>query len=477
MRHASEHFIASSRAALGDAELQPVLNAVALFLPAMRSASLAQTPDFEQMRDYAVRMKDHTLEHLDEYSREFATRVEERGGKLHHAADAAQLNAIVTRICHEAGASRVIKGKSMVGEETALNEALEVAGLEVIETDLGEYIIQQAGEPPSHIIAPALHKSREQVSELFLRSHDLGERALDDVPGIVAEARKVLRRHFLAGDVGITGANCLVAETGSVMLVTNEGNGDLSSTLPRVHIVISGIEKLVPTLEDASALHRVLCRSATGQVTSAYTTFYSGPRRDGEADGPEEFHVVLLDNGRRAMLESKYRSMLRCIRCGACLNHCPIYRHVGGHAYGWVYPGPMGSVLTPLMTGLANARELPNACTGCGRCEEACPMRIPLPEHLRQLRDDTATAKLSPPLWRAGIVAVMALLRHPRLYRLAARLAQPLLKMLSRRPALLARLPLLKGWAQGRRLPAPQGYTFLEHWQKLDKDAQQDKRR
>jgi len=477
MRHASKDFIASSRAALDNAELQPVLNAVALFLPAMRSATLAQTPDFERMRDYAVRMKDHTLAHLDEYLADFETRVNARGGSVHHATDAAHLNAIVTRICREADARRVIKGKSMVGEETALNEALEAAGLEVVETDLGEYIIQQAGEPPSHIIAPALHKSREQVSELFLHRHDLGQRALDDVPGIVAEARTVLRRHFLAGDVGITGANCLVAETGSVMLVTNEGNGDLSSTLPRVHIVISGIEKLVPTLEDASALHRVLCRSATGQVTSAYTTFYSGPRQADEPDGPEQFHVVLLDNGRRDMLNSKYRSMLRCIRCGACLNHCPIYRHVGGHAYGWVYPGPMGSVLTPLMTGLENARELPNACTGCGRCEEACPMRIPLPEHLRQLRDDIGKARLSPAVWRLGIGGVMALLRHPRLYRMAARLAQPLLRILSRRPGLLARIPILKGWAQGRSLPASQGYTFLEQWQKLEREANQERRR
>ncbi len=467
MRQTSSQFVANAHAALHDAELQPVLNAVALFLPAMRTGVLAQTPGFEAMRDYAVRMKDHTLEHLDSYLADFEARVAGRGGQVHHAATAADLNRIVTGICSAAGARRVIKGKSMVGEETALNDALEAAGLEVTETDLGEYIIQQAGEPPSHIIAPARHKSREQVAELFRARHDLGERDLTQVQGIVREARAVLRERFLAADAGITGANCLVAETGSVMLVTNEGNGDLCSTLPRVHIVVTGIEKLVPTLEDAGALHRVLCRSATGQVTSVYTTFYSGPRGAADPDGPEEFHVVLLDNGRRTLLEGKYRSMLRCIRCGACLNHCPIYRHVGGHAYGWVYPGPMGSVLTPLLGGLEHARELPNACTACGRCEEACPMRIPLPEHLRQLRDDAAAQGLTPPVWRAGIAAMMTLFRFPALYRVAAALGRPLLGWLSSHPVLLAKLPLLSGWAAGRRLPVPQGHTFLGHWQKV----------
>ena len=302
---------------------------------------------------------------------------------------------------------------------------------------------------------------------MFRARHERGERDLSQVQGIVREARSVLRERFLAADAGITGANCLVAETGSVMLVTNEGNGDLCSTLPRVHIVVTGIEKLVPTLEDAGALHRVLCRSATGQVTSVYTTFYSGPRGAEDPDGPDEFHVVLLDNGRRALLGGKYRSMLRCIRCGACLNHCPIYRHVGGHAYGWVYPGPMGSVLTPLLTGLDQARELPNACTACGRCEEACPMRIPLPEHLRQLRDDAAVQGLTPPAWRAGVTAMMTLFRFPALYRAVAALGRPLLGWFSRHPALLAKLPLLSGWAAGRRLPAPQDHTFLGHWQKV----------
>lgn len=466
MHNTSEHFIDNSRIALHDPQLQPVLSAITTALPAMRAIAIAGTPNFEALRDYAVRMKDHTLEYLDEYLAEFETNFTGAGGHVHHAATATDLNRLVVEICRRAGARHIIKGKSMVGEETAVNDALEAAGFEVVETDLGEYIIQRAGEPPSHILGPAIHKSREQVSELFLSRHDLGPRKLDDVQSIVREARKVLREKFLGADVGITGANCLVAETGSFMLVTNEGNGDLCSTLPRVHIVITGIEKLVPTLEDASAMHRVLCRSGTGQITSAYTSFYTGPRRAEDPDGPEEFHVVLLDNGRRRMLNSKYRSMLRCVRCGACLNHCPVYRHVGGHAYGWVYPGPMGSVLTPLITGLERAKELPNACTACGRCEEACPMRIPLPDHLRQLRDDERQARVSPLSWRLGIAGMMTMFRFPSLYRLASRLSLPVLGWLSKQPALMRRLPILRGWASGRTLPAPEGRTFLGEWQR-----------
>ncbi len=468
MQHTSEHFVQNSRIALADAQLRPVLGAVTTFLPALRQKAIDQTPEFEALRDYAVAMKDHVLEHLETYMADFEQAVQARGGVVHHAAGAEDLNRIVLALCAGADVRKVIKGKSMVGEETNLNEALQGAGLEVLETDLGEYIIQQAGEAPSHIIGPALHKSKAQVAALFREKHDLGERSLDDVPDMVREARSVLRQRFLEADAGIIGANALIAENGSIMLVTNEGNGDLCSTLPRLHIVIAGIEKLVPTPEDASALHRVLCRSATGQVTSAYTTFYSGPRRDGEPDGPTEFHVILLDNGRRSMLAGKYRSMLRCIRCGACLNHCPVYRHVGGHAYGWVYPGPMGSVLTPLTTGLARALELPNACTGCGRCEETCPMRIPLPEHLRQLRDDAARAGLTPRRWRVGMGVAMAALRWPWLYRLGAELARASLRFLGRHPALVQRIPALREWVAGRALPAPQAETFLARWQRRE---------
>jgi L-lactate dehydrogenase complex protein LldF len=464
MRITSDRFIANAGVALHDPQLQPALRRITSVLPAARAAAIAATPQWDALCDYAARMKDHVLAHLDAYLEEFTTRVVARGGHVHHAASAAELNGIVVALCREHAARRVIKGKSMVGEETALNAALDAAGMDVVETDLGEYIIQQAGEPPSHIIGPALHKSRQQVAALFQDKHALGERALDDVQSLVREARGVLRERFLSADAGIIGANALVAETGSVMLVTNEGNGDLCSTLPRLQIVIAGIEKLVPTPEDASALHRVLCRSATGQITSAYTTFYSGPRQRADADGPRAFHVILLDNGRRAMLNGKYRSMLRCIRCAACLNHCPVYRHVGGHSYGWVYPGPMGSVLTPLLQGLEKSSDLPHACTACGRCEQICPMRIPLPEHLRQLRADASRAQLTPWASRLGVGALMTLLRFPFLYRLATRAARPLLRWLPRHPRWLRHIPLLSGWARGRRLPQAAARSFLAEW-------------
>lgn len=476
MEHTSERFVENSRIALADVQLKPVLGAVSTFLPALRQAAIDQTPEFEALRDYAVAMKDHVLDHLETYLVDFERAVRARGGVVHHAAGPEDLNRIVLALCAEARAHKIIKGKSMVGEETNLNSALQGAGLEVLETDLGEYIIQQAGEPPSHIIGPALHKSKAQVAELFRQKHDLGDRDLGDVPQMVREARQVLRKRFLAADAGITGANALVAENGAIMLVTNEGNGDLCSILPRLHIVIAGIEKLVPTMEDASALHRVLCRSATGQITSAYTTFYSGPRRGEEPDGPTAFHVILLDNGRRAMRASKYRSMLRCIRCGACLNHCPVYRHVGGHAYGWVYPGPMGSVLTPLMTGLERSRDLPNACTACGRCEETCPMRIPLPEHLRQLRDDAANAGITPRPWRHGMNLAMAAFRLPWLYRAISRTARNALAFLARHPHLAGRIPLLQGWADGRAMPVPEGETFLARRQRRQQAARGEHR-
>ena len=266
----------------------------------------------------------------------------------------------------------------------------------------------------------------------------------------------------------MSGANFIIAETGSSLIVTNEGNGRLVTTLPRVHVAITGIEKVVPTLEDVTTLLRLLPRHGTGQSITNYISVTTGPRREGDTDGPEHFHVILVDAGRTKLIGGDMQEMLRCIRCGACMNHCPVYQSVGGHAYGWVYPGPMGSVLTPLTTGLARALELPNACTGCGRCEETCPMRIPLPEHLRQLRDDAARAGLTPRRWRVGMGVAMAALRWPWLYRLGAELARASLRFLGRHPALVQRIPALREWVAGRALPAPQAETFLARWQRRE---------
>ena len=309
-----------------------------------------------------------------------------------------------------------------MGEEIAVGGELETAAVDAIETDLGKYIIQLDEEPPSHIIAPAVHKTKSQITELFHEHHaryGYTDRQTE-VPALVDEARKVLREKFLSADVGITGANFLVAETGSTVIVTNEGNGDLTNTLPRVHIVTAGIEKVVPTREDVSTFLRVLARSATGQEMSVYTTFSTGPRRQDDLDGPAEFHVVLLDNGRSQMLGNEFHEMLRCIRCGACMNHCPVYQGIGGHAYGWVYPGPMGAVLTPSLIGVETGGQLPNASTFCGRCEAVCPMRIPLPKMMRHWREREFEKRLTPGTVRWGLAFWRALATRPALGRLHA---------------------------------------------------------
>ena len=339
-----------------------------------RAELVAALPEFEALRDQARDVKNHVLENLDHYLERFDSAVTAAGGHVHWARDAEEARNIILGICERVQARTITKGKSMVSEEVNLNAALEARGYTVVETDLGEYIIQLAKEPPSHIIAPAIHKTKEQVSDLFEAAH--GGPRKTTVADLVTEARLVLRDKYFKADVGITGGNYLVAETGSSIIVTNEGNGDLTQTLAKVHIVTSGIERIVPTLEDVSLFLRILARSATGQETETYTTLSTGPRRPGDVDGPEEFHVVLVDNGRSKMLGGKFQDMLRCIRCGACMNHCPVYGAVGGHAYGWVYPGPMGSVLTPLFVGLDATYDLPNACTLNGRCQSVCPVQI-----------------------------------------------------------------------------------------------------
>ncbi len=319
---------------------------------------------------------------------------------------------------------------------------------------------------PSHIIAPAVHLSKAQVEADFRRVHTglRRDRDLAQPETLLAEARAILREKFLSADVGITGANFLIAETGTSIIVTNEGNGDLTQTLPRAHIVLTSIEKLVPTLEDAAQLLRVLARSATGQEMSVYTTLSTGPRRAGDPDGPGEYHVILLDNGRSAMLAGEFRDMLRCIRCGACMNHCPVYQAVGGHAYGWVYPGPMGAVLTPSLIGIDKAGHLPNASTFCGRCEEVCPVRIPLPKLMRFWREREFERHLSPAVVRGGLRLWALFARRPRLYGFVTQLAARALALLGRRRGRFAWLPLAGGWTRSRDFPAPEGGTFQALW-------------
>ena len=467
----SDSFLDNASEALKDTDKARFRDMMALFTPLVRSAAVDSFENFEVLRQHVKKVRQHSLDNLGHYLAQFEQEAVHNGNQVHFARDADELNSIVLDICQQHGARRIAKGKSMVTEETGLNDFLLRASLDVMETDLGEYIIQQAGETPSHIVGPALHKSAGEIRELFLDKHDLGPRELAENSDLVGEARAVLREHFLKAEVGIIGANALIAENGYSMLVTNEGNGDLCANLPNVLIVCTTVDKILPRAEDATAMLRLLVRSATGQAQTCYTSFYSGPRREQDIDGPLETHIVLLDNKRSDILASDYHEMLQCIRCGACLNHCPIYAGVGGHAYGWVYPGPMGSVLTPLLTSLEQSKALPNACTSCGRCAEVCPADIPLPDLLRDLRHEEVLDKLSSSRWRMGMKMHAWLARHPGLYHALTALGIPLLHLMGRKRGSFSRLPLADGWTSQRDFPAPQEKTFMQMYKAQNKAA------
>jgi len=338
----SQEFIARSNDGMADPSLQKTLGVFRNFAPTVRKNAVNNLDDFEGLRQWTKEAKNKTLENLSEHLAPFEKNVLSSGGQVHWAQTPEDANAIIVEICREKNAKNIAKGKSMISEEIALNDTLRKNNFNPIETDLGEYIIQLANEPPSHIIGPAIHKTFEQVVDLFKKHHNLGERDLGSVKAVMKEARGILRDKFLSADVGISGANYLIAETGTIGLVTNEGNADLVSTLPKTHIVLTSIEKVVPDFKTAMAIQRLLVPSATAQPITCYTTFFTGPKKPEDIDGPEEFHVVLLDNKRSEILHSEHKDILRCIRCSACLNHSTIYTRNGGHAYGWVYPGPMG---------------------------------------------------------------------------------------------------------------------------------------
>ncbi len=451
--------------ALKDGRLQSAMVHAKNFVP-RRASAADRLPEFEALRDSARDIKNHTLAHLDLYLEAYERKVTQSGGQVHFARDAAEARKIFLDLCTERGATRVTKGKSMISEEIGLNQALEAEGIEAIETDLGEYIIQLRHEGPSHIIAPAIHVTRDDVEADFRKAHlDLpANRDLSQPEQLLAEARAILREKFLSADIGVTGANFLIAETGTSIIVTNEGNGDLTQILPKVHVVIASIEKITPTLDDAAQLLRVLARSATGQDMSVYTTLSTGPRRPEDPDGPEEYHVILLDNGRSSMLGGEFQDMLRCIRCGACMNHCPVYQAVGGHAYGWVYPGPMGAVLTPSLIGVADGGQLPNASTFCGRCEQVCPVRIPLPKMMRHWREREFERHLTPATIRYGLDVWAYFAKRPALYRFATDIGMRALALVGRSRGRFGWLPFAGGWTRYRDMPAPQGQTFQSQW-------------
>lgn len=462
----SSLFPEKAAAALDDQILQNALDHIKTGFVEARRSAIEERPDFEALRDNARSIRMHTLGRLGDYLKQFEAQVQASGGEVHWARDGAEAKEIVAKICEDQGARRIAKSKSMVSEEIELTPHLEKAGLQVTETDLGEYIIQLRQERPSHIIAPVIHLSKDQVADTFQEQHrqyGFTERQTDRAK-LVAEARQVLRRRFLEADVGITGANFLVAETGSAVVVTNEGNADLGTSLPKTHIVVTGIEKVVPTIDDTQTLLRVLVRSATGQPTTSYVSYFTGPKRPDDLTGPENFHVVLVDNGRSKLAGGEFHEMLACIRCGACLNHCPVYANVGGHAYGSVYSGPMGAVLTPAFAGIEGAVHLPNASTFCGRCEEVCPVRIPLPKMLRHWREREFDAALPRQSVRWGLGVWRVIATHPTLYRLTLRIAGWAMRCIADQ-GWVQRMPLAaSGWTSGRDMKVPQGTTFQQQW-------------
>jgi L-lactate dehydrogenase complex protein LldF len=412
----------------------------------------------EAWRDWARDVKSHALTHLDRYLEEAEERLTANGARVHWAETADEALAVLTEIVRRRSVRTAVKGKSMLTEELHVNPHLERLGVHVRETDLGEYIIQLLGEPPSHIVGPAIHKSIDDCRRLFHR--ELGTAPDAEPDALAAAARDALRAEFLAADLGISGGNFLAADTGTVALIENEGNIRLSTSLPRVHVAFVGIEKIVPSLEDVSGFLQITARAATGQPIGNFVSLLQGPRRGGEVDGPEEVHVVLVDNGRTELLaDDAAWEALRCVRCGACLNICPVYRQTGGHAYGWTYSGPIGAIIAPALLGLEEAMPLPYASSLCGACADVCPVRIPIPELLVHWREKAVEAGLAPMTETAALKAFTMAAEHPELYRTGSALLRWTPWKLGGRA-----LPVLGGWMQEREPPEPSARTFRDAW-------------
>jgi len=462
--HTNVSFYRRAHEALHDARLQGALDLATSRMVSARTTAFAAFPDGDAVRDHARRIRAHTLSRLDHYLDRFTENVEARGGHVFYAESGDQAVEYIRSLARSRHVRSIVKGKSMISEELELNRALEADGMTIVETDLGEYVIQIGNDHPSHIVAPIVHLTRHDVAALFKRTLGATDAEVADIGAMTALARRVLREAFLGADMGISGVNFAVAETGSVCLCTNEGNGRLTTSLPRIHVALMGIERIVPTLDDLGVMLQVLARSATGQKLTVYSNLLTGPRRSpGEPDGPEELHVVLVDNGRAEVLGGELAEILYCIRCGACLNVCPVYQEIGGHAYGTVYGGPIGSVLTPGLRGIVPFKDLPQASSLCGACREACPVRIDIPRMLVALRTQSVTE--SPAWLRAGMSVYTWLATRPAAFRLAGRVGGAMLRWRSR-DGWIDRLPgPLKGWTSTRAFPAPPKRSFLAKWQ------------
>ena len=459
----STEFAQKSHQALTDANLQLAIYTATGRLKEKRIAVVSPEalPDYQELRTQANAIKKHTIENLDHYLEEFERNVEAHGGKVVYCKDGTEVSDFVLQLAKDRAAHLIVKSKSMTTEEVDLNERLEHHGLESVETDLGEYIVQLAHERPYHIVAPALHMTRYQVADLFESClHVPQETAIEKQTAL---ARSVLRQKFLAADIGISGANFLVADSGAVVIVENEGNARLTTTAPKIHIAVAGIEKVIPRAQDLATFLKLLARSATGQLLSVYTSLLSGPRRAGEVDGPDEFYVVLLDNGRTRLLPDKAkRQSLYCIRCGACLNTCPVYRKIGGHSFPWVYSGPIGAILTPQFMGVQHEPALPFASSLCGACGEVCPVKIDIPRILLELRSDVKKADAREGrnrLEKLGFRAFAWLMTHPRMFEMAGRIGRSMGWPAGTKGPLGA-------WLSERDLPPLPARSFREMWRR-----------
>lgn len=448
----SETFGENAKAALADVQLRGALRHATSLFGKRRLEAARGLENWEELRTAARAIKDEVLLHLDFYLETFAANAEQRGAVVHWAGDAAEANRIICDLARERNARTIVKSKSMTTEETHLNDALEAAGMQVVETDLGEYIIQLAHETPSHIIAPAIHKTKGQVAELFTAT--LGMPPTDDVAKLTSTARATLRDRFATADVGISGVNFGVAETGTIVIIENEGNIRLTTSLPRLHIAVMGIEKVIPRFADLDLFLKLLPRSGTGQKMSTYQSFITGVKRRADDEGPEELHIVILDNGRSRMLAHPVtRQSLACIRCGACLNACPVYQQIGGHAYGSVYPGPIGAVITPQLIGLEKTAQLPYASSLCGACREVCPVKIDIPRLLLHLRGEIAPGKGST-AERVAFKLWTRVMLSPALYKMGSVAARMIQKV----------LPLPRAWTNERDLRSIERQSFREWW-------------
>ncbi|CAN5651764.1 LutB/LldF family L-lactate oxidation iron-sulfur protein [soil metagenome] len=461
-----EGFNERGKKAVQDRELHEAVELFTNKSVAVRNAALHELPDAPELRERAYHIKQQTMANLDEYLAQMADAVEARGGNVFFANDGEDVTRYIGELARRRGAGIITKSKSMATEEIELNRRLEEdyadLDLEVVETDLGEWIAQLSGDTPSHIIGPILHLNLRQITEIL--SEAAGEKLPPDVAALTKFARERLREKFLAADIGITGANFGVAGTGTIATVTNEGNGRLVATVPPVHVVVMGIEKIVPRFEDLSTFVQLLARSATGQKLSVYTNFVTGPRGEGELDGAEEFHLILLDNGRSKLLGTEFEEALYCIRCGACLNVCPVYRQTGGHAYGSTYSGPIGAVITPLLKGDKEAKDLPHASSLCGACSEACPVGIPLHELLLKLRSRQVDEGLAGKAQEIAFKGFETTMKSPALYNISTKTGRVAQKPLVRDGSLRPLPGPLGGWTKSRDLPPLAEKSFRELW-------------